>query len=389
MLLVSSYSNFSALAHSPSGNKTKHSLSILSPQSVHSFKYNILDNPAFILKHPSKPLLYVCHESIHDGFISTFKYSSHSDMKGLQYVNTVNCEGCSSCFLAFDVQRNVIINVNYWDSSISVHPLQNGIIQPAVYVATPTVSNNLRSMSDHLRNRQKTSHHHSCVINRDCLYVPDLGKDCIDIYSIHSRKDSVAGVALLTDEPVHSLRLHSSVQLAKGSGPRYAVMDRYKKYLYVVNELSCTVCAFSLSEPCKLKLVQTISTLPTHLDQTQCPQSTNKEQARVKHHFTCGALQLHPNNKFLYASNRGHNSIACFRINPMSSTDRLELVQIVSSGGKTPRHFCITNDGQRLVVANQDSDSVVTFCVHPHTGELVPIECDTICSPNFVLDLMT
>lgn len=349
-MLVCSYNNFNILAHKPAGEENKYNLTVIREKSLICHRYSrICVNPAFILKHPTKRIVYVCHESIYNGFISTFRYNKCC--KELIYLNTVSSGGKSSCYLVFNKKYNQIININYWDSSISIHPIKLNWIQEPIYIYRPVVNNNLTSIEDHLENRQKTSHHHSCVINGDFLYVPDLGKDCIDIFRLHK----------------HKIELIKIFNLPKGSGPRYLIINNH--YLYVINELNSSIIVLKIISETELLIIQNISTIPK----------------TFKEYNTCGSLVIHPNKKWIFASNRGHNSIASFEINPDSG--KLLIKEIFLTEGKTPRHFCISENGNQLTVANQDSDTVNYFLIDNNGYTKSDNKIIYCKSPNFVIEL--
>ena len=342
-ILITSYDNFSLLAHKPKGTEAKNHITYISNIS-NKYKFPGIKNPSFILKHPFQNYYYVCNESIFNGSIST--YCIENDK--LKIINSISSLGKSSCYLCFDINIKHIININYWDSSITVHPIKNYIIEDAIQAIRPRIPNNINVIGDHLENRQNTSHHHSCVFYKDKLFVPDLGTDKIDIFKY---KDG-------------NLIFNNFFQLKKGSGPRYSIIKN--NYLYVINELSSSIDIIELDTVPKI-IIQNIKTIPTNFSDKN----------------TCGSLQIHPNKNFIYASNRGHDSIAVFKINENYT---LSLINIYKTLGKTPRHFSINNTGTELYVANQDSDNIVVFNIK-NDGSIVynnKIKCD---SPNFVIEI--
>jgi len=142
-------------------------------------------------------------------------------------------------------------------------------------------------------------------------------------------------------------------QTAPGAGPRHFTFAPGGKQAYVANELNSTVTSFEYQpDQLILKELQTLSTLP----------------AGFTGENTCADVHVHPGGKFVYVSNRGHDSIAVFGIK--KGTDKLELIQNQPALGRTPRNFTITRDGQFLLAANQNSDNIVVFRVDPMTGML-------------------
>jgi 6-phosphogluconolactonase len=143
------------------------------------------------------------------------------------------------------------------------------------------------------------------------------------------------------------------VNTRAGAGPRHLAFSADARFLYVINELQSTVVTYSYNvETGGLRELQTISTLPQVF----------------RGNSTAAEIEIHPSGNFLFASNRGDDSVAVFAIN--SSTGALTLVDIVPSGGKTPRNFAIDPTGSWLIVANQDSDNVVVFRIDRKTGRL-------------------
>ena len=340
-LIISCYDKFNLLAHLPRGEENNNHFVF----NGKTYTFPEIYNPAYILIHPKSQYIYICNESIYNGSLSTFSFD---DNKTLKLIKTVSSKGKSSCYLCFDKMMKNIININYWDSTISVHPLKNNIIQEATQVMYPNIDNNMNNIEDHLKDRQRTSHHHSCVFKDNYLFVPDLGTDTIDIYTYIKE----------------TLEFKCFFQLPKGSGPRYSIVE--KEYLYVINELSSSISVIKLINNLPNEIIQNISTIPENI--------LNKN--------TCGTIQIHPNKDYMYASNRGHDSIAIYKI---LENNKLKLINITKTGGNTPRHFSINNIGDKLYVANQDSNKCVIFNIN--SDGTLEIQNDTIKinSPNFIL----
>jgi 6-phosphogluconolactonase len=191
--------------------------------------------------------------------------------------------------------------------------------------------------------RQKGPHAHDTVLSPDNRYlmVADLGLDEVLAYPI----DPDSG-GINVREPVVT-------KVTPGMGPRHMVFRQDGKFLYVNGEMSCTVNAYKYTpQRARLEEVQTISTLPSGF-------TGSKSGAEIAIH-----------GNFLYASNRGHDSIATFRID--SASGHLTAIGHTPTQGKTPRNFAFTPDGNWLLAANQDSDNVVPFKVNGGTGALTP-----------------
>jgi 6-phosphogluconolactonase len=195
------------------------------------------------------------------------------------------------------------------------------------------------------RNRQEGPHAHSIVLDRAnrFAYSCNLGTDKIMIYRFDSKK----GKLTANQQPW--------VQVKPGAGPRHFTFHPSGRYAYVMNELDSTVTAFALdSTNGTLKEAQTVHTLPQGFSEMN----------------TTADIHVSPSGKFLYGSNRGHNSVVVFEIE--ERTGKLRFIEHVATGGRTPRNFAIDPTGTFLLAANQDSDTIVSFRLDPGTGRLKP-----------------
>tara|TARA_B100000886_G_scaffold340362_1_gene309438 strand:+ start:7438 stop:8499 length:1062 start_codon:yes stop_codon:yes gene_type:complete len=349
-ILVCSYNYFPNLAHKPHGKENKIPLRIINYSINKLIDVKDSYNPAFVLKHPDKNIVYICCESIYEGDIMTLSYDSNFNFTLLDIVKS----GKSTCYLELDLKKNNLISINYWDSTIKIHPLKNFIAQKCSYTVNSKIINSNRV--NHLKDRQKESHNHSILLythhNKDIAFVPDLGKDVIRIFELQN----------------NYLKSLNKLKLKKGSGPRY--IRNKDNYLYVINELSSTIDVIKIDTTCfkfiDLKIVQKISTIPKNFEQKN----------------TCGNIAIHPSNNFIFASNRGHDSIAVFEI---LEDYKLKLINIIYCMGKTPRHFTINKNGSVLYVANQDSDNVSIFKFE--NKSLIYDNDIKVDSPNFIIEL--
>jgi 6-phosphogluconolactonase len=190
------------------------------------------------------------------------------------------------------------------------------------------------------KGRQAEPHAHSINVSPDNKYAlaADLGLDKILIYKLDPEKGTIK-----ESDPAFG-------ELPPGSGPRHLAFHPNGKYLYVCGEMTSTVHAYAWdADKGSLKLLQSLSTLPEP----------------VKGNSTA-ECQVHPTGKFVYVSNRGHNSIAIFKVDEESG--KLTAAGHASSGGKTPRNFGIDPTGQFLLAANQDSNNVVVFKIESGSG---------------------
>ncbi|MGH7378010.1 MAG: lactonase family protein, partial [Candidatus Methylomirabilales bacterium] len=193
--------------------------------------------------------------------------------------------------------------------------------------------------------RQEAPHAHSINLDPENRFAvaADLGLDRLLVY----RFDPARGTLAANDPPFAAVK--------PGAGPRHFAFHPRGRHAYAINEIHCTVTAFAWDgRRGALEEIQTVSTLP----------------GEVQEGFSTAEVQVHPSGKFLYGSNRGHDSIAVFAIDAASG--RLTGVEHRPTGGKTPRNFGIDPAGAFLLAANQGSDSIVGFRIDPETGKLEP-----------------
>lgn len=301
-------------------------------------------SPSFLAVHPSRNFLYAVNE-IRDfqgkesGSVSAFAIDRKTGT--LTPLNQQPSVGRGPAHLVVDkTGRNVLV-ANYGGGSVAVLPIAtDGTLKPAsAFIQHTGASVNPQ--------RQKGPHAHS--INLDpanrFAYVADLGLDKVLVYRFNARRGSLAA----NDPPFASVQA--------GAGPRHFAFHPKGRFAYVINELNVTLTAFGRdTRRGALTELQTISTLP--LGQP------------VEPGYDTADVQVHPSGKFLYGSNRGHDSIVVFAIDEKSG--RLTYVENRPTEGRTPRGFGIDPSGTYLLAANQRSDSVVVFRIDQRTGRLTP-----------------
>ena len=299
-------------------------------------------NPSFVAIHPNHRFLYSVSE-IGDfqggktGAVSSFTIDSKTGL--LTKLNTVSSKGSGPCYVRVDSTGKSLLVANYGSGSIAAMPIKSdGQLGEAVSAIQ-------HSGTGADRDRQSGPHAHSINPSPDNRFaiVADLGLDEVLVYRLDPAK------ALLTpnDPPF--------TKVAPASGPRHFAFDPSGRFGYVINEMKSTVTAFSYDKNHGvLKEIQTITTLPKDF-------SGKSSTAEV---------QVHPSGKFLYGSNRGHDSIAMFTID--QKTGMLTPTGNVSTQGKTPRNFGIDPTGNFLLAANQDAGGVVVFRIDANTGKLTP-----------------
>jgi len=300
-------------------------------------------NPSFLAIDAERGFLFAVNEiSEGDGrgnaTVSSFRIQSDGM---LQPINSKPSHGGAPCHCNIDATGKYLLIANYVGGNLAVFPIaENGSLEDASCIIHHEGSSIDRS-------RQEQPHAHSINLSSDnrFAYAADLGTDKIMIY----RFDDQTG----TLEPASP----DSVSITPGGGPRHFSLHPSGKFAYTNHELTAMVSALSRDpQTGALTTVSTVSTLP---DDAQSRKSTAE-------------CLVHPNGRFLYVSNRGHDSIACFKINP--TTGELTVVAITHTQGKEPRNFSIDPTGQWLLAANQNSDTVVVFSIDQQSGAISPTD---------------
>ena len=301
-------------------------------------------SPSFLAIHPSQRFLYAVGEvgsfgGKPSGAVSAFAIDPQTGK--LSALNQSSSVGPGPCHLAVDKAGKNVLVANYGGGSVAVLPIKEDgrLAEHSCFIQHTGSSVNPQ--------RQKEPHAHS--INLDLAnrfaFVADLGLDKVLIY----RFDAANGT-LVANEPAFA-------EVAPGAGPRHFAFHPAGRFAYVINEMHCTVTAFSYdSQRGELKEVQTVSSLPSG--------------ESVRPEYSTAEVVAHPSGKFLYGSNRGHDSIVVFGIDEKSG--KLTHVENQPTQGKTPRNFAIDPTGKWLLAENQGSDTIVVFGVDQNTGRLKP-----------------
>ena len=302
------------------------------------------DNPSFLAVHPTRDWLYAVneigtYEGKPSGSVSAFAFDRDSGT--LTPINRQASVGGGPAHLTVDHGGRNVLVANYGGGSVAVLPVgADGALKPASVFVQHTGS----SVNP---TRQKGPHAHSVIVDKSdrFAYVADLGLDKIMIYQLDAAKG-----ALVAADPAFAAA-------TPGAGPRHFAIHPQQRFAYVINELEHTVTAYTRdSGRGSLTALQTISTLPADV--------------KALPSYSTAEVLVHPTGRFLYGSNRGHDSIAVFSID--QATGRLTFVETVATEGSTPRGFGIDPSGAFLIAGNQRSDSVVVFRINPETGRLTP-----------------
>lgn len=316
-----------------------------------------IPNPSFLAVHPSRPLLYAVNEvgtfdGKPTGSVSAFAVDAASGQ--LTPLNRQPSGGAGPAHVSTDRAGRHVLVANYGGGSVAVLPIDaDGRLRPPSAVVQHTGA----SVNP---DRQKAPHAHSIKVDPGdrFAYAADLGIDKVMIY----RFDPAGGTLAPATPPFAALE--------PGAGPRHLAFHPQGRFAYVINELHCTITAFGVNpETGALTPVQTVSTLPAG-------------QA-VQKGYSTAEVQVHPSGRFLYGSNRGHDTIAAYAVDPQSG--RLTLVEHEPTGGSTPRGFGIDPTGAFLLAGNQRSDSVVVLRIDPQTGGLTAASSVAVGSPVSVV----
>jgi len=299
-------------------------------------------NPSFLAIHPGRPLVYAVGEMGNfqgkkTGAVSALSMDPATGK--LTLLNQQSSQGVGPCHVTVDRSGRHVLVANYGSGSVACLPIRP---DGRLGEATSAIQHEGSSVDPR---RQLGPHAHS--INVDAAnrfaFAADLGLDKILIY----RLDAAAGTLRAHDPPW--------VKLPPGAGPRHFAFHPTGRYAYVINEINSTVTAFRYDAgQGTLAPLQTVSTLPEGFD----GQNTTAE------------VQVHPSGSFVYGSNRGHDSIACFAVD--AATGKLTPIGRESTQGKTPRNFGIDPTGNYLLAAHQTTDNVVVFRIDGQTGKLRP-----------------
>jgi 6-phosphogluconolactonase len=301
-----------------------------------------VSNPSFLAIHPGGKFLYSVNEDGSTagkpgGAVSAFAVDAKTG--GLTLLNQESTKGAGPCHLVVDRLGKAVLAANYGGGSVCSMPIgADGKVGPA-----STFIQHKGEVADPAR--QGGPHAHSANIDaaNKFAFVADLGLDRIFVYKL----DPETATLVPNDPP--------AAKLAPKSGPRHFAFHPGGEYAYVINEISNTVTAFKYdADAGTLQEIQTVTTLP----------------ADFKGRSNTAEVQVHPSGKFVYGSNRGHDSIASFSVDPASG--QLTPTGHQADGIKTPRNFGVDPTGKFVLVANQEGDSISVFAVDQADGTLKP-----------------
>jgi len=301
-----------------------------------------VENPSYLVFSHSKKYLYAVNELNEfngeaTGTVSAFKINQKSGQ--LEFINRQKTGGTDPCHVNINQDDTFLFVSNYSSGSICVLPVAgNGsLLEPCQIIQHEGSSINPW--------RQTEPHAHSLVFDKDnrFAFVADLGIDQMKIYKTNFE----GGQAVLT--------ACNPINVFPGSGPRHCEFSTDFHHCYLINELGSSISLFHCDGHGNLEFIQTVSTIVK-------PFSGDN---------ICADIHLTPDGKYLYVSNRGHNSIVTFMVDPKSG--KLTYLTSTDCGGKTPRNFAVDPSGRYLIAANQDSDNIVSFAIDRRSGVLTEV----------------
>ena len=317
-------------------------LDISSGKIVKTKELKGIENPSFLALHPNKEMLYAVGETTvtsqnDEGTVWSIALDQIDG--SMNIVNSVSSGGAHPCHLSLDKNSKYLLVANYSGGNVSMIPVfENLRLGHPVGVHL----HELKGGPGPVTNRQQKAHAHSINISQDnsIAYACDLGTDEVIAYRLNIEEEM-----MMPD-------IFASYTCEPGAGPRHLALSPDGMNAYLINELNSTMVTLKVDPSGKIYNTQTISTLPDDY---------NGENF-------CADVHVHPDGKYVYGSNRGHNSIVVFERAPSGS---LSLIQHQKVSGDWPRNFAISPSGEYLIVANQRSDNIVVFRIDQSTGELI------------------
>jgi len=301
--------------------------------------------PSYLAVNTSRTHLYAVNELVEyegkkSGSVSAFAIDQKTG--NLTLINRQPSLGDAPCHISVTKNGKFALVANYLGGNVSVYPIEtDGRLGVSVDLAQHTGSGPNKD-------RQESAHAHSINLdNKDRFAIAaDLGVDKVMIYRFD---DKTGKLTTNSAQPFF--------QTKAGAGPRHFAFHQNGKFAFVINELTSSITAFSFDENMgTLNELQTISTLPESYSGLN----------------TCADIRISQNGKFLYGTNRGHDSLAVYKIDEQSG--KLNFIEHAPTGGKTPRNFTIAPNGKFLLAANQNSDSIIVFKIDAKTGKLKQTE---------------
>ncbi len=308
-----------------------------------------LVNPSWLTLDPRRPVLYSAHGEGHEATA----YAIEPATGRLRVLNRQPTQGRNGVRLGIEATGRYLVCANYSSGTVAVLPIEpDGALGPLRDLVP------LTGKTGPHPTEQTAAHPHDVAFDprgRFCL-VPDKGLDAVFVFRVDGAGKLVPAAP-------------ASVASRPGAGPRHAGFHPSGPFAYVLNELDSTLTAYRFdAETGTLEPRQTVTTLPSGWSGRN----------------TTSEIAVAPSGRFVYASNRGHDSVVVFGVDPAVGT--LAPVGWAPTQGKTPRFIGLDPAGAMLYAANQDSDSIVAFRVDPQSGTLTPTgQVVTVGSPSTIV----
>lgn len=288
-----------------------------------------IQNPTYLQLNSKKTLLTVASQDSLGG-VASYNYSNKS------FFNDVFTEGANPCYVSIDEPRGLVYSANYHKGQIDVFKLNVD--------QTLTLTDSFKNTGNGPLPEQDSAHMHYANLTSDGrLVAVDLGSDQLHVFNV-SDNGKLSNVSVF--------------KLPAGFGPRHLVFSPNKKNVYLVGELSSNVATLNYDESTgSFNLVDIIKTIPTSWTE----------------HNGAAAIRISNDGKFVYVSNRGHNSLAVFAV---QADNTLELVQLISTEGDFPRDFALDKSEKFVVVANQNTDNATLYSRNELNGQLSLLQKD-------------
>lgn len=302
-------------------------------------------DPSWVVVHPSGKYLYAANEMGKGSTVSAFAIDRSNGK--LTFLNELPALGEDPCHLSFDRTGKFLLSANYSSGNVAVYPI---LADGKLGEHTAVQENKGKTGPDSKRQDRSHAHWIATSENNQFVYVADLGLDQVLVYKFDAAKGTLAADAAADFKPA--------------TGPRHVAFSRDRKYMYVLGELASTVTVFASDGPEKFRSVQSVPMLPAGF-------SGRNDAAEI---------EMHPSGKFLYASNRGEDSLVAYAVD--GKNGKLTEIEDVPTAGKEPRHFAIDPTGAFLLAENQNTNTIVEFRIDQATGKLTPTgETLTVPSP--------
>lgn len=297
------------------------------------------EGAGFLAMHPSRTHLYAVSGIAGKGSVAAWAIETRDGRPALRFVNSVEVGDGGGTHLSVDASAKSIITAQYGGGSVAVFSLNaDGSLRERSQLIDH------QGASRAVPERQDAPHAHWAGFSPDqrFAFVPDLGLDKVVIYEFSAAQSQ--------------LKPHGVGVLPPGSGPRHMKFHPNGKWAYVLNEINLTITQFGYdADRGTMTPIETVATVP--------------EELKAKEKTVSAAeIRVHPSGRFVYSSNRGHDTISAFRVNP--DDGRLTIIEREPIRGATPRNFNLDPSGRWLLAAGQDSHTLGVFAIDDNTGEL-------------------